>query len=157
MHQVDRSLRHLTGYQLRRTTSAAMPGVNKVLETFGLRRSTYSSLVVIVSNPGLNQGQLADALAIERPNIVQVVDHLEQAKLVRRVKSTQDRRAYSLQPTPQGCDLQAQATDALERYDAILKRGLSATDIAALRRSLKIIEDNAIEAEGLDACQIPTA
>lgn len=157
MLEEDRSLRHLTGYQLRRTTSAAMPGVNKVLEKYGLRRSTYSSLVVIVSNPGLNQGQLADALAIERPNVVQIVDQLEKAQLVRRAKSPEDRRAYSLQPTPKGCDLQNQATEALERFEAVLTQGLSHEDIATLHRILKTIEENAVEAEGLNVCEIPTA
>ncbi len=142
MPDLDRSLRHLTVYQLRRTTSAALPDVNKVLEKFGLRRSTYSSLVLIVSNPGLNQGQLADALAIERPNVVQIVDRLEKAKLVRRVKSTEDRRAYSLQPTPKGCDVQNQATEKLEHFDAVLMLGLSQKDIENLHRSLKVIEDN---------------
>ena len=156
MPDTDRSLRHLTGYQLRRTTSAAMPGVNKVLEEFGLRRSTYSSLAVIVSNPGLNQVQLAGALAIERPNVVQIVDQLEQAELVRRVKSTEDRRAYALQPTPTGCEVQKRATEALERHDAYLRKGLSQQDIEVLHRSLLVIEKNAEKLEARDVCGLPS-
>ena len=156
MPDIDRSLRHLTGYQLRRTTSATMPGVKKVLEEFGLRRSTYSSLAVIVSNPGLNQVKLASALAIERPNVVQIVDQLEQAQLVRRVKSTQDRRAYALQPTLKGCEVQQRATEALERYDAFLKQGLSQQEIEALHHSLMVIEKNVKKLEARDVCRIPT-
>jgi feruloyl-CoA synthase len=131
-----------------------MPAVNKVLGTYGLRRSTYSSLVVIVSNPGLNQGQLADALAIERPNVVQIVDQLEKAKLVRRSKSPVDRRAHALKPTSKGCELQKEATEALEHFDAVLTEGLSAEDIATLHRSLKIIEDNAEKAEVRNGCEM---
>ena len=156
MPDADQILRPLTGYQLRRTTSAAMPGVNKVLEEFGLRRSTYSSLAVIVSNPGLNQVQLADALAIERPNVVQIVDQLEHANLVQRVKSTEDRRAYALQPTPKGCEVHERATEALERYDASLKHGLSQLEIETLHHSLRVIERNAEELEARDVCGIPT-
>lgn len=156
MQQADRTLRHLTGYQLRRATSAAMPEVNKVLEEFGLRRSTYSSLVVVVANPGLNQGQLADALAIERPNLVQIVDQLERAKLVRRTKSVEDRRAYALQPTPKGCELEERATRALERLDDLLREGLSEQDKEVLHRSLQIIERNAETIQVRDVAEIPT-
>jgi len=120
-----------------------MPEVNKVLAEFGLRRSTYSSLVVIIANPGLNQGQLADALAIERPNVVQIVDQLEKASLVRRERSVEDRRAYALQPTSRGCELGQSATRALERLDVVLRQGLSEQDIEVLHRSLRTIERNA--------------
>lgn len=157
MQSVDRNLRLLTGYQLRRANSSAMPGVNKVLAQFGLRRSTFSSLVVIVSNPGLNQGQLADALAIERPNVVQIVDRLERAGLVQRQKSDEDRRAYALQPTPKGRKLQARATAALEQHDRRLTRGLSVADVETLRRYLEVIEQNADELEASDACGISSA
>lgn len=155
MQQADRTLRHLTGYQLRRTTSATMPEVNKVLEEFGLRRSTYSSLVVVVANPGLNQGQLADTLAIERPNLVQIVDQLEKAKLVRRAKSAEDRRAYALQPTPKGCELEKRATRALQRMDDLLREGLSEQDVEVLHRSLQIIERNAETMQVRDVSKIP--
>lgn len=154
MKQIDRNLRPLTGYQLRRATSATMPGVNKVLSEFGLRRSTYSSLVVIVSNPGLNQGQLADSLAIERPNLVQIVDQLERAKLVVREKSAEDRRAYALKPTPKGAELEALSTKALQRHDAVLTKGLSAEDKATVRRCLEIVEKNAEEMEAHDVCDL---
>jgi len=152
MKQLDRNLRPLTGYQLRRATSATMPAVNKVLSKFGLRRSTYSSLVVVVANPGLNQGQLADSLAIERPNVVQIIDQLERAKLVVREKSAEDRRAYALKPTPKGVELEARATKALRRHDARLTLGLSAEEKAVMRRCLEIVEKNAEDLEARDVC-----
>jgi DNA-binding MarR family transcriptional regulator len=155
MPQADQTLRHITGYQLRRATSAAMPEVNKVLEEFGLRRSTYSSLVVIVANPGLNQGQLADALAIERPNVVQIIDQLEKEKLVRRERSSEDRRAYALKPTPRGCELGHSATRGLERLDVVLRQGLSEQDIEVLHRSLRTIERNAETLEVRDVVELP--
>lgn len=143
----------MAGYQLRRATSATMPAVNKVLSKFGLRRSTYSSLVVVVANPGLNQGQLADSLAIERPNVVQIIDQLEQAKLVVREKSAEDRRAYALKPTPKGTELEARATKALQRHDARLTLGLSAAEKAVLRRCLEVVEKNAEDLEARDVCK----
>lgn len=157
MQHLDRNLRHLTGYQLRRANSSSMPVVNLVLAEFGLRRATYSSLVIIVSNPGLNQRQLADALAIERPNMVQVVDQLEACGLVERTKSDADRRAYALQPTPKGRALESESTKALEWFEAQLTQGLSEADLKTLARCLTAIERNANSLEATDVCKISSA
>lgn len=154
MDQFDSKLRQMPGYLLRRATSAAMPKVNDLLSEFGLRRTSYSSLAVIVAHPGLNQGQLADVLAVERPNIVQIVDQLEQAGLVQRTKSAEDRRAYSLQPTPKGRALEVRVTEALIQQGLRLTQGLSAEDLIHLRRCLEIIEQNADQMEARDVCDL---
>lgn len=151
---MDRNLRQLTGYLLRRATSASMPGVNRILQGYGLRRSTYSSLTVVIENPGLNQTQLADTLAIERPNVVQIIDQLEEAGLVQRQKSTEDRRAYALCPTSKGSAVQSRAFAALQRYDGKLAHGLGAGEIAELHRLLQAIEANAVELERSDDVEI---
>lgn len=154
---LDRNLRHLTGYQLRRANSSAMPWVNMVLAEFGLRRATYSSLDIIVSSPGLNQGQLADALAIERPNMVQIVDQLESNGLVERTKSDADRRAYALRPKPKGCALHRAATKALTQLETQITQGLSDTDMKTLARCLAVIEQNANDMEARDVRKISIA
>lgn len=141
----DSNLRRLTGYQLRRATSASSPGVNKVLSRFELRRSTYSSLAVIINQPGLNQRQLANILAIERPNIVQIIDVLEQKQLVERKLSETDRRAYALHPTTKGRELYKHATDAMTAHDAEMTCGISIEEKTMLERLLQIIEHNATQ------------
>ena len=40
---------------------------------------TYTALVLIVDNPGLNQSRLAQVMDIERPNLVNVIDELEES------------------------------------------------------------------------------
>lgn len=141
----DSNLRRLTGYQLRRATSASTHGVNKVLSRFELRRSTYSSLSVIINQPGLNQRQLAHTLAIERPNLVKIIDVLERKQLVKRKLSNADRRAYALHPTTKGCELYQQATDAMITEDATLTRGMSDKEKIMLARLLQLIENNATQ------------
>lgn len=155
MDRADHELRSFTGYQLRRVSSAAMPPVNDLLEQFGLRRTSYSTLVVIVKNPGMNQGQIADALAIERPNIVQIIDRLESAGLVQRTKSPEDRRAYALRPTARGRALEVKATEALWRLEHAYTKGLTKDEVAALHRALEIIEENTKKLERDDAWNLP--
>ena len=106
---------------------------------------------MIVKNPGMNQGQIADALAIERPNIVQIIDRLESAGLVQRAKSAEDRRAYALRPTARGRALEAKATEALWCLERAFTKGLTRDEVAALHRALEIIEANTQEFEKDDA------
>ena len=143
MNGFDKSLRDLTGYRLRRTTSTAMSKMKIVFAEFGLRRTTFSTLALVVNNPGLRQSQLAEALAIERPNLVQIVNELEKAGLVKRNAAADDRRAYALQATPSGCDLFEKSMAAVRAYEQKLIHGLSAEQISTLHQTLKIIYANA--------------
>jgi DNA-binding MarR family transcriptional regulator len=43
---------------------------------------TYSLMAVIVDNPGVRQSQLAQVLAIERSNLVVLLDELERFELI---------------------------------------------------------------------------
>ena len=143
MARTGSSLRGLVSYRLRRAVVAVMAEFNDVFAEFGLRRTTFSALTLIVETPGLRQSQLADALAIERPNLVQIVDELEKAGLVRRTTARDDRRAYALQPTEAGRELWRRAMAAARAVDAQVTKGLSAEQIDALLAALATIKKNA--------------
>lgn len=138
----DRTLSTLTGYRLRRATSRMLSSVAEALAPFGLRRTTFSALTVVVDNPGLSQSQLADALAMERPNIVQIVGELEKLGLVHREPAENDRRAYALRPTEAGRAMQKDALDAIRASDAALTDGMSESDIRTLHCLLRQIEES---------------
>jgi len=143
MMEIDQSLRELTGYRLRRSTSAALSKMKSVFAKFGLRRTTYSTLALIVEYPGLRQSQLAETLGIERPNFVQIVDELEKTGLVFRKPAEDDRRAYAMQPTPDGIVLFNKARTAVQQVDEKLTSGLSPEQLLALQSALKTVEENA--------------
>ncbi|WP_306735514.1 MarR family winged helix-turn-helix transcriptional regulator [Marimonas arenosa] len=124
----DATLRGFLGYHIKRAMAVLQADLNKVLKPFGLRMVTYSALVTIVDNPGLRQAQLADALAIERPNLVVILDELEGAGLITRDKVPSDRRAYALNPTLKGRRLAEQATAANRADEARLLQGLAPAD-----------------------------
>lgn len=142
MKTLDAPLRALTGYRLRRTTSAAMSRLNTVFAQFGLRRATYATLAIVVETPGHRQGKVAEALAIERPNFVQIVDELENAGLVLREKQATDRRAYALTPTPKGIALCAEVSKAAQAFEVSLTCGMSDAQISALHEALDVMAAN---------------
>ncbi|WP_322866853.1 MarR family winged helix-turn-helix transcriptional regulator [Aquicoccus sp. G2-2] len=122
----DAVLRGFIGYHMKRAFNVLQADLHRVLKPFGLRMVTYSALALIVENPGARQGELADALAIERPNLVVLLDGLEKAGLIRRDKVPEDRRAYALMPTVKGRGVMVQATEAIRADEARLLKGLDA-------------------------------
>ena len=98
----DEELRQFVGYQLKRTFNAMKSDLSKVLEPVGLRMTTYSALVLIEANPGIRQSELSQILSMERPNMVLVLDDLEQRGWITRERLETDRRAYALKVTLSG-------------------------------------------------------
>ncbi|MBL4628757.1 MAG: MarR family transcriptional regulator [Roseicyclus sp.] len=154
----DADLRRLVGYGIKRANSSMMGAVEQILGRFGFRRTTFSALSVIAANPGLRQAELADLLAIGRPNLVQILDELQRPGLIERVRDPEDRRAYMLRATPDGDTRVAQASAALMAYDQRLTWGLSAPERATLIAALRRVEENAAEAwEDKDAEHLSTS
>lgn len=139
----DKTLRQILNYQLRRSSVQAMVLVKHKLNKYGLRRSTFAALSVIVDNPGMRQSQLADILFIDRPNIVKIIDTLEAADLVKRNPVQEDRRVHALKPTQLGMALCAEVTKALVEVDEILLKGLTHKEIEVFRKVSCIVEKNA--------------
>ena len=136
----DETLRGFIGYHMKRAFNVLQADLNRVLKPHGLRMVTYSALVMIVENPGLRQSQLADALAIERPNLVVLLDELEDAGLITRDKVPTDRRAYALNPTLKGLKLAEAATAANRADEARLLRGLSDAERQKVIDAMNLIE-----------------
>jgi DNA-binding MarR family transcriptional regulator len=150
MARADESLRAFTGYRLRRTTSIAMSRMHTAFAAFGLRRTTYSTLSIVIAKPGQRQGQVAAALAIERPNFVQIVDGLEKAGLILREKASDDKRAYALYATLRGKQLFEEASVAVRSCEDMLTKGLNKQQLDDLHHILDVISMNASKEDGQD-------
>ena len=71
-------------------------------ETLGVTSHQATLLAVISSTPGLALRELADAEGISAPSLSGHVDRLEAAGLIRRVRSSDDRRRVGLELTKEG-------------------------------------------------------
>lgn len=147
---LDARMRDLMTYQLRRASSEVLLSVSRLLEPFGLRRTTLSALSVISQNPGVSPSQLAQALSMERPNIVQIITQLESANFIVRKRAADDGRAYSLFATDHGAQQCEQALQQLDQFDASLRNGLSEAELTVLKKALERIEQSAKEGKFQD-------
>jgi DNA-binding MarR family transcriptional regulator len=112
----------------------------RTLKPFDLRMLTYTALVLIVDNPGLRQSQLADAMDVERPNLVVIIDELERRELIVRDRVPTDRRAYALQVTLTGRRLYEKAVAAVTAHEALLLQRLDEETRQIVVAALKTIE-----------------
>lgn len=135
---VDNELTGYIGYNLKRVLSLVHADLTQVLATLDLRVVSFSVLSIVVRNPGINQTQLAEALKIERSNLVQLIDELSGKSLLARTPVAGDRRRYALMPTTAGKSLYAKAEKAVAAHEArvfsMLDGAEQANLIALLRK-----------------------
>jgi hypothetical protein len=98
----DETLRSFAGYSMKRAFNVVQADLSRALEPFGLRMMTFTALILIVDNPDLSQTALAGALAMERSNLVTIIDELENSGWILRNPAPNDRRSYALHATPAG-------------------------------------------------------
>lgn len=137
----DGGLGQFTGYLMKRAFNVLQADLTRVLEPFGLRMLSFSALMVVRENPDITQSQLAQALSVERSNVVLVLDALEEAGLVRRHAVRNNRRAHALAVTPAGRRLAEKARAAVAAHEARLFEDLAPEEQATLRTTLARIAE----------------
>jgi DNA-binding MarR family transcriptional regulator len=132
----------LVGYHLRRASAAMVSDFARSFEGTPMRQVLFGILSVISANRGINQGNVARVLGIQRPNMVALVNELIGLGFVQRKVDRQDRRAFVLNLTEAG---EAAIADALARiriHEERMVRDLSGKQRATLMRLLTSIEAN---------------
>ncbi|PHR61738.1 MAG: MarR family transcriptional regulator [Robiginitomaculum sp.] len=139
----DENLRMLVGYNMKRAFNAVQADLLDALRPFELRMITYSALVLIVDNPGLRQSHLSSALAVERPNLVVIIDQLERRGLISRERLASDRRAYGLHATLAGRKLYEDSVRAVTAHEVKIFGALDGALATNLVADLRGIESRA--------------
>jgi DNA-binding MarR family transcriptional regulator len=130
---VDTSrLTHLVGYAASRASIQLKKPFRKHLGPLQLTAVEFSILVLVASNPQLNQKRLGAALDLSAPRLAVILDRLAERGLVERVRSTVDRRAQQLQLTPAGRVLAERAEEVAATMENEALRVLSPAERALL-------------------------
>ncbi|AOE83205.1 MarR family winged helix-turn-helix transcriptional regulator [Pseudomonas sp. TCU-HL1] len=97
----------ISGRNWRRTCQESLSG-------FGISEACCGPLLTIGRlGGGIRQVQLAQAIGIEGPSLVRLLDQLCEAGLIERQEDPSDRRAKILNVTPTGCELSARLESEL--------------------------------------------
>ena len=125
------------GFQLRLAQGAAWADLVAALQPLGLRPSQFSALLIVRAMPGCRQQDIGEALGIQRPNLVAMIDGLERRGVIARAVNPADRRSYALSLTAPGRALLDAADTAHREHERRLADRVGTGEAAllpALRR-----------------------
>jgi DNA-binding MarR family transcriptional regulator len=125
------------GFALRQAYQAVWGDLVRTLEPFGLKPQTYATLLLIETAPGCKQQDIADALGIQRPNIVAMIDKMVEAGWIERQTNAHDRRSYALTLAPAGRTLLDTSRVAHGAHEARTRTMLGDDGCKALVRSCR--------------------
>ncbi|GAP37512.1 MarR family transcriptional regulator [Piscinibacter sakaiensis] len=125
-------LAHLVGYAASRASIELKKTFARHLGPLDLKAVEFSILVLVASNPEVNQKQLGDALDVSAPNMAVTLDRMVERGWVQRERSTRDRRAVNIRLTPAGVDLVARAEKIARTMENPSLRMLSSAERALL-------------------------
>lgn len=138
----DAGLRRFLGYRLKRAYNILRSDMLVRLEPLGLRITTFSSLLLVVQNPGLRQSELASALDIKTSNMVAIIDDLESRQWIRRKPEPADRRAVALFATSAGKSICKKAELLTYENEETLLNQLTDAELNTLSNLLEKIESS---------------
>jgi DNA-binding MarR family transcriptional regulator len=111
----------------------------------GIPQRWYDVLVHLEESPeGIRMNELAERILYSKSGFTRVVDRMEEAGLVRRVRPEHDRRSILVLLTDEGVETMNDARrhhrDGIERH---FSQHLTETDIKALSRALEKVSAHA--------------
>ena len=133
-------LDELVGSGLRRAQIRMTEAFDAQLGGLGVTTQRFSALVLIASNPGLKQTELASVMGIARSGVLAIVEALSLQGLIERRPVPGDARAQALFLSPLGEERLPQIVELVREHDRELVRGFSAAEIETLKSLLERIQ-----------------
>jgi DNA-binding MarR family transcriptional regulator len=128
-------------YLLKRAQMRVSRQLHGLFGEFDVTAVQYSALVLVAASPGIAQGELAAALAVERPRMVPVLDGLAARGLIERRPDPADRRTRRIHITEAGAALLRELQRRLDAHETRLAEALGADHpglVSGLRRLLEL-------------------
>ncbi len=102
----------------------------------GVSPALFSALMLVRSNPGIQQSRLGEALGVARSGAMTMTDRLERLGLVERRADPHERRAYGLFLTSDGERRMAELVARVQQHDMLINQVLSPDEHRTLMQLL---------------------
>jgi len=137
-------------FEIGETAHVLRKAFDRLAVGLGVTRAQWKVLFRLTRTPGLRQVELAEMLELEPITLCRIVDRLEEARLVERVRDPDDRRAWRLHVTAEAQPLveklQGVGAQLIEHAFA----GIDPKDIEITRRVLAQARENAGRATAMN-------
>jgi DNA-binding MarR family transcriptional regulator len=125
-------LESLLGYNCRRAALSIIEVFFERMAVFGLRPVDFSVLSVTMHNPGVTSRQICTTIGILSPNLVRIIQSLDERGLIERKTDANDKRAIGLFLTSAGKKLMRDAERAANELENAAASDLSDAERAQL-------------------------
>jgi DNA-binding MarR family transcriptional regulator len=132
------------GYLMRRILSHVTDAVDDELEPTGLTHAQWMPLLKLYMGAS-TVAELARQSNLDAGAMTRALDRLEAKSLVKRVRSSEDRRVVNLELTAEGRAVAKQIPTVLCRVQNVHMRGFSEAEWQLLKGLLRRILDTAID------------
>ncbi|MCS0496828.1 MarR family transcriptional regulator [Ancylobacter sp. MQZ15Z-1] len=144
MHEIEALRRALTA-QLLQAGRQWRRVAERELEVLGISEACAAPLLWTHRlGGGVRQVTLASYVGIEGPSLVRLLDQLTTSGLIERRDDPTDRRAKTIWLTAAGERLAARIEDLLTEVRSRVLAGVSASDLEAALRVLKLFDDSPV-------------
>jgi DNA-binding MarR family transcriptional regulator len=122
------------GYLVRDAHRAFQRMLERRIAPHGVTRGQWYFLRVLWTKDGLSQRELSERVGMMEPTTVIALRSMEKAGLIRRVRSTEDRRVTHVRLTAKAKRMRDGLLKLARGINAQADDGISAEDIAVFRR-----------------------
>jgi DNA-binding MarR family transcriptional regulator len=116
-----------------------------VMQTGGIRPTTFNALVLIGANPGITQSQLAGALMLDKGTAAHLLGYLEMQGWIERRTLAEDRRWKGVYLSPGGVQeaarLKGEIRKLAVRFHGLYTREEHQQLLELLNRVVRAVED----------------
>ena len=134
------------GFWVCQTSHALQRAFNEELAPQGVTYRQAQVLGCLALEGQLSQTDLAERMRIEPPTLVGILDRMERDGWIRRDGDKTDRRRKFIQPTPAARPVWTKIVAAAKRVRTRASQGLSAAQLAQLKKLLNLVQVNLQEA-----------
>ena len=133
------------GYLMRRILNIVAQEVERELEPSGLTNAQWVPLLKLYMGVASTVAELARECNLDAGGMTRLLDRLEGKGLLRRIRSSEDRRVVNLELTDEGREAARQIPAILCGVQNAHMRGFTLEEWQLLKSLLRRILDNALE------------
>lgn len=125
---------------LNRSLDAIMPPYRDLFQEFGVTEQQWRVLRVLWEQKHLTSAQISNLTLLPSPSLVGILDRLEKKDLVKRLRSTSDRREINIKITNLGRELQSKVMPKVKLIQNQTKEKLSPKEWKQINNILKKLD-----------------
>jgi len=122
---------------LNRSLDVIMPPYRDLFQEFGVTEQQWRVLRVLWEQKHLTATQISSLTLLPSPSLVGILDRLEKKDLVKRLRSSTDRRQVHITITKLGKELQSKVMPKVKKIQDQIKQKLSKTEWEQINKILE--------------------